>query len=140
VGLVETLLMIERPRLNLLNAVVTIAVQAVAALLLIPQFGPTGAAIAMVLGLSTQGLLRFRDVRRVFGWSWPWFSLARPLMAFGVAFVPAAAVHVLDAGLAVDILSGALFLALYALMWTRLGADPEDRDVWRRLTASWPRG
>jgi O-antigen/teichoic acid export membrane protein len=58
-GLVETLLMVERPGLNLLNASVTVVVQLVAGVLLIPRFGVTGAAAAMCIGFTVQGVLRF---------------------------------------------------------------------------------
>jgi O-antigen/teichoic acid export membrane protein len=140
VGLVETLLMVERPRLNLISAVVTLVVQVAAGLLLIPRWGATGAAVAIGAGLVVQGALRFRDVRSVFGWSWPWPSLRRPVAIGALAFAPALATRVALAGRpGVEIASGVLFLALYAAGWYRIGPEPSDRDVWRRLTASWRR-
>lgn len=134
-GLVETLLMIERPALNLVNAVATVAAQLVAGLVMIPRFGATGAALAMCLGFTVQGVLRFAEVRRVFGWSWPWASLRRPLAAFAIALGPAVVVRLLG-GLAGEVLAAGLFLALYAGAWTLLGAEPADREVWRRLMAA----
>jgi O-antigen/teichoic acid export membrane protein len=136
-GLVETLLMIERPGLNLVNAAVTVAVQVVAGVLLIPRFGVTGAALAMCLGFAAQGVLRFAEVRHVFGWSWPWGSLVRPLVAGTTAFIPAAIVRVLGGGPWLEAASGLIFLSLYVLAWVWMGPDPADRDVWRRL---WARG
>ena len=131
-GLVETLFMVERPGLNLANAVVTVLVQLVAGVLLIPGFGVTGAALAMCLGFATQGVLRFVEVKHVFGWAWPWRSLGRPLAAGGVAIVPAAALR-MAGGAWAELGSAALFLGLYALAWMWLGPDPEDRQVWQRL-------
>lgn len=131
-GLVETLLMIERPSLNLLNAAVTVAVQAVLAVLLIPVLGVTGAAIAMCVGFAAQGALRFVELRHVFGWSWPWRALARPAAAFAAAFAPAAALRILG-GPSMEVPSGLLLLAGYALAWRWLGPDPADREIWRQL-------
>jgi O-antigen/teichoic acid export membrane protein len=134
-GLVETLLMIERPGLNLINAAVTVSVQIAAGIVLIPVFGVTGAAVAMCLGFAVQGVLRFVEMRHVYGWSWPWRSLVRPVVAFTMAFLPAAAVRLLGGSLS-EIPAGLLFLLLYAGAWRFLGAEPADRAVWRTLVAS----
>jgi hypothetical protein len=128
--------MVERPMLNLVNAAVTVCVQIAAGLILIPALGVTGAAIAMLLGFVLQGLLRFLEVRHVFGWSWPWASLKRPMAAFTFAFVPAALLRIASEGLVMEALSGVMFLTLYAGVWWFLGPDPADREVWRRLRAS----
>ena len=132
-GLVETMLMMERPSLNLLNAGVTVAVQAIAGVLLIPTWGGTGAAFAMCLGFAIQGVLRFAEVKHVFGWTWPWQSLVRPLVAGALAIGPAAALRVLVTGRWVEPTSGLLSIALYVLAWMWLGPDPDDRDVFKRL-------
>lgn len=131
-GLVETLLMIERPNLNLANAVATVGVQTVAGVVLIPWLGVMGAVLAMAAGFAVQGVLRFAELKHVFGWAWPWRSLLRPLAAFALSFAPAAALRVLG-GPRVEIASALVFLAAYAAAWYRLGADPSDRAVWRRL-------
>lgn len=134
-GLVETLLMIERPDLNLINAAMTVGVQIMAGLILIPMLGVTGAALAMCLGFSVQGILRFAELRHVYGWGWPWRSLGRPMTAFAMAFLPAAIVR-LAGGPLVEILAGLLFLILYAGAWRLLGAEPSDREIWKKLMAS----
>ena len=131
-GLVETLLMIQRPSLNLLNAALTVVVQLVAGLLLIPRLGVTGAALAMCCGFAVQGIARFAEVRRVFGWTWPWASLARPMAAAAIAVVPAIACRI-PGGLWWELSAGLVFLAAYALAWVWLGPDPADREIWRRL-------
>ena len=135
-GLVETVLMVERPRLNLLNAAATVIVQVVCGLLLIPRLGVMGAALAMFLGFALQGLLRFVEVRYVFGWSWPWASLARPAVAGGVAFLPAAALHLLAPIPWREPVSAATFITLYVAAWFWLGLEPADLEVWRRLFPS----
>jgi O-antigen/teichoic acid export membrane protein len=130
-GLVETLLMIERPGLNLINASVTVAVQVVSGVILIPIFG---VAASMCIGFTVQGVLRFVELRHVFGWSWPVASLKRPLAAFGLALAPAAALRfTLPASW--DFVSGVLFLLLYAGAWRVLGAEAADKEIWRRLTS-----
>jgi O-antigen/teichoic acid export membrane protein len=138
-GLVETLIMIQRPGLNLFNAAAPIVVQLVVGVLLIPRVGVTGAALAMCAGFTIQGVLRFAEVRHVFGWSWPWSSLRRPLAAFFIALVPAVAVRLAAAAIGeitAELIAGVLFLGLYAAVWRVLGAEPADREVWRRLTES----
>ena len=137
-GLVETLLMIERPGLNLVNAFLTVVVQLVAGVLLIPRFGVTGAALAMCFGFAAQGLARFAEVEHVFGWRWPWHSLVRPLTAGALALVPAVALR-LPGGTWWELASGATFVAAYAGAWLWLGPDPADREVWNRLVRRHPR-
>ena len=134
-GLVETLLMIERPGLNLVNAVATVTIQVAAGLVLIPRFGVTGAALAMCLGFGVQGILRFVEVRRVYGWSWPWRSLVRPGVAFALAFVPALAIRSVGT-VAAEIAAGTMFVALYLAAWKWLGAEPADKEIWHTLLAS----
>ena len=133
-GLVETLLMIERPGLNLFNAGMTVIVQVVTGVVLIPRLGVTGAALSMCVGFTLQGILRFGELRHVFGWSWPWATLKRPLAAFGLAMLPAALLR-LYTGSTWELIPGALFFLLYAASWRMLGAEPADREVWRRLMA-----
>jgi O-antigen/teichoic acid export membrane protein len=138
-GLVETLIMVERPGLNVVNAAATVAIQAAAALVLIPSFGITGAALAALIGFGAQGALRFFEVRHVFGWSWPWTSLRRPVAAFTLAMAPSLAVRFMSSGTTAELVSGLLFLGLYGAGWLLLGADPDDRKIWARLRAGEPR-
>ena len=130
-GLVETLLMIERPDLNLINAGITVVLQVGAAVILIPRIGATGAALATCIGFGVQGVLRFVELRHVFGWSWPWGALARPVTAFTTAFATAGLVRVISpATIPAEVGAGLLFLAIYAATWWWLGADPcGSRDL-----------
>jgi len=110
----------------------TVAVQLAAGLLLIPRLGVTGAALAMCFGFAVQGIARFAEVRHVFGWTWPWTSLVRPIAAAAIAAVPASALRMVG-GMWWDLSAGLVFLGAYALAWLWLGADPADREIWRRL-------
>jgi hypothetical protein len=78
-------------------------------------------------------VLRFVEVRRVFGWSWPWTSLQRPIAAFCAAMVPAVALRAIVSGAIAEVASAIVFLAFYVGGWLLLGADPADREVWARL-------
>lgn len=49
-----------------------------------------------------------------------------------MAFVPSATLR-FAGGQRLEIVSGVLFLLLYGGAWFRLGADPADRHVWKRL-------
>jgi O-antigen/teichoic acid export membrane protein len=130
--------MIERPALNLVNAFLTVVVQLITGVLLIPRFGVTGAALAMCFGFAAQGLARFAEVEHVFGWRWPWRSLVRPLTAGTLALVPSLALR-LPGGTWWEVASGAMFVGAYAGAWMWLGPDPGDRDVWNRLVRRQPR-
>jgi hypothetical protein len=94
--------------------------------------GATGAALAMCLGFVVQAVLRFLEMRHVFGWSWPWHSLRRPVAAFVVAMLPALAIR-MAGGLVAELASGIVFLLAYAGCWFWLGAEPADREIWRQL-------
>lgn len=131
-GLVETLLMIERPGLNFANALVTVVVQVAVSLALIPIYGVLGAVIGMSTGFAVQGVLRFVELKQVFGWTWPWRALIRPLQAFAIAMAPALVLR-LAMGPAAALASAFLFAVAYLGAWALLGADPTDRMIWRRL-------
>jgi hypothetical protein len=87
----------------------------------------------MCIGFAAQGVIRFAEMRHVFGWSWPWHSLSRPLLAFVIAMAPAAAVR-LAGGIWSEVAAALAFVAIYIGAWMWMGADPADREIWRRLT------
>ena len=65
----------------------------------------------------------------MFGWSWPWATLLRPLVvAFVVAMVPAAVMRVAG-GRWSEIVAALLFVVLYVGAWRWMGADPADRSL-----------
>ena len=59
VSLGETVIMVQRPHLNLLNSSITCAVAFGGNLWLIPRFGVTGAAFGILLPYIVQGILRY---------------------------------------------------------------------------------
>ena len=133
VGLAETVIMIQRPKWNLVNSGLTVVLQFGASLLLIPQFGATGAALAMVLAYVTQGVLRYCELRYLFHWHWPWRALARPALAFVIALVPAVPLRITIHGWPGELAAGLTFLAAYVVTWKVVGLEETDRVVLRQL-------
>lgn len=133
VGLAETVIMIQRPKWNLVNSAITVALQLGVSLVLIPVFGATGAALAMVLAYVTQGVLRYCELRYLFHWPWPWRALARPALAFAVAVVPAVPLRLLVHGWQGELAAGLTFLAAYVGTWKVVGLEEADRVVLRQL-------
>ena len=91
VSLAETVIMVQKPRLNLLNSIITCAVALAANFWLISRFGVTGAAFGILLPYVLQGILRYRALRLVFRWRNPWGDIGHPLIAAVVAAAPALA-------------------------------------------------
>jgi O-antigen/teichoic acid export membrane protein len=135
VGLAETVIMIQRPKLNLINSGATATLQLGASLLLIPWYGATGAALCMVLAYVTQGVLRYLELRFIFKWNWPWHALARPALAFVIALAPAVPLRLLIQGRPGEWAAGLVFLAAYVGAWKVIGLEEPDRVVLRQLWA-----
>src|SRR4029077_11401850 len=89
VSLAETVIMVQKPRLNLLNSIITCFVALAANLWLISRFGVTGAAFGILLPYVLQGILRYRALRMVFRWQNPWGAIGHPLIAALLAIAPA---------------------------------------------------
>jgi len=119
VSLGETVIMVQRPHLNLLNSSVACAVAFCANLWLIPRFGMIGAAFGILLPYVIQGLLRYSVLRLVFRWHSPWHSIRRPIFAALVAFVPAVSCRLLLDGITGQIVAGLVFIALFGFEWLR---------------------
>ena len=134
VGLGETILMIKRPGVNLFNSATALCVTVAANLILIPRFGPLGAAIGMLVPYSLQGLLRGVEIPLLFKWRWPWRELQRPWAA-ALAAAPLPILLRMYAGraMAVEVGAMALYLGSYLLVWRIVGLDPNDRAVLRHL-------
>ena len=113
----ETIIMVQRPGLNLVHSLITCLVAALANLLLIPRFGAMGAAYGLLIAYLTQGLLRFIALRFVFKWRNPWSNLAPPVVAAAIAFLPAALCRALFAGIVGQITAAVLFLGIFGLEW-----------------------
>lgn len=135
VGLAETVIMIQRPKLNLVNSTLTVLLQLGASVVLIPWLGATGAALGMVIAYVTQGVLRYCELRILFNWHWPWGAFARPAIAFGVALCAALPLRLLISGWRGELVSGLTLLIGYAIAWKVIGLEEADRVVLRQLWA-----
>jgi O-antigen/teichoic acid export membrane protein len=133
VGLAETVIMIQRPKLNLINSSLTVLLQLIASVLMIPWLGATGAALGMMLAYMTQGVLRYCELRILFNWHWPWGAFARPAIAFAIAFAVALPLRLLVHGWRGELSSGLVLLGMYVVAWKMIGLEESDRIVLRQL-------
>ena len=117
VSLGETVIMVQRPHLNLLNSSVTCAVAFGTNLWLIPRLGVIGAAFGILLPYAIQGALRYGVLRLVFRWRNPWRSIRPPIFTAIIAFVPALGCRLLLQGIAGQIIAGLVFLAIFGFGW-----------------------
>ncbi|MEP6956545.1 MAG: oligosaccharide flippase family protein, partial [Chthoniobacterales bacterium] len=129
VSLGETILMVERPHLNLINSAIVFAAAVGFNLVFIPAFGALGAALGMLVPYSLQGILRGVEIPLLLQWRWPWRALLKPwiaaLLPLPVAFLARQAV----AGNIGQLASVALYLIGYVLAWRAIGMDEGDRAV-----------
>src|SRR2546430_7247483 len=117
VSLAETVIMVQKPQLNLLNSIITCLVALTANLWLISRWGATGAALGILLPYVLQGILRYRALRTVFRWQNPWGDIGRPLLAAAIAGIPAIACRLLINGMAGQIIAAIVFLVIYGAIW-----------------------
>lgn len=135
VGLAETVIMIQRPKLNLINSSLTVLLQLVVSVMLIPWLGATGAALGMVVAYVTQGVLRYWELRILFNWHWPWRAFARPAIAFVIALAAALPLRLLIDGWRGELASGLVLLGVYLAAWKFIGLEESDRVVLRQVWA-----
>jgi len=119
VALGETVIMVQRPRLNLLHSSITCAVAAGGLLWLIPRFGAMGAALGILLPYIVQGILRYATLRWVFHWKDSWSDIRPPLIAAMIALFPALVCRTLLHGIVGQVTSAAAFLAVFGVQWWR---------------------
>ncbi len=117
VGLAETVIMMQRPGLNLLNSAIAVVVGFLANLWLINSLGVIGAAFGILLPYVLLGVLRHRALHLVFGWEQPWRNIAPPVFATLIASAPAIPCRLLLDGVVGQITSGLVFLAVFGLQW-----------------------
>ena len=117
VSLAETVIMVQKPRLNLLNSIITCVIALTANLWLISRFGVTGAALGILLPYVLQGILRYRALRMVFRWQNPWGDIGRPLLAGVLAGVLAIACRFFIDGMKGQIIASLVFLLVYLAAW-----------------------
>jgi O-antigen/teichoic acid export membrane protein len=129
VSLGETILMIDRPHLNLINSAIAFAAAAALSLLLIPWLGPLGAALGILFPYCLQGLLRGFEITRFLHWHWPWRAMMKPWLAALVPLPFALLVRLWLPGRIFELGAAALYLGGYLVMWRIIGLDPTDRAV-----------
>jgi O-antigen/teichoic acid export membrane protein len=117
VSLGETVIMVQRPHLNLLHSSITCAVAFAGLLWLIPRFGAMGAAFGILLPYLVQGMLRYATLRWVFHWKDSWSDIRPPLIAAGIAVVPALVCRMFLGGIVGQVVSAAVFLAVFGVQW-----------------------
>src|SRR5436189_1081880 len=117
VSLGETVIMVQRPRLNLLHSSITCVVAVSGLLWLISRFGAMGAAFGLLLPYLAQGMLRYATLRWVFHWKDSWSDIRPPLIAAGIALVPALICRAFLGGIAGQVISAAVFLAVFGVQW-----------------------
>jgi O-antigen/teichoic acid export membrane protein len=119
VALGETVIMVQRPRLNLLHSSITCAVAASGLLWFIPRFGAMGAALGILLAYVVQGILRYATLRWVFRWKDSWSDIRPPLIMAIIALVPTLICRALFSGIAAQLISAIVFLLLFGAGWLR---------------------
>ncbi len=117
INLGETVIMVQRPGLNLLNSLITCAVGGAATSWLIPRLGIMGGALGILITYLIQGVLRAGILRYVFRWPNPWKSTRSPVFAAIVAIVPALICRLLVNGIAGELIAAVVFLAIFGLGW-----------------------
>ncbi len=129
VGLGETILMVERPHINLLNSSIAFAAAVGLNFILIPAFGALGAALGMLVPYCLQGVLRGTQISRMMRWHWPWRALLKPWLAALVPLPFALCLRVTLHGKIWAFASALLYLAGYLATWRVIGLDRRDRAV-----------
>ena len=126
VALGETVIMVQRPRLNLLHSSIICTVAAAGLLLLIPRFGVMGAAFGILLAYVVQAILRYATLRWVFRWKDSWSDIRSPLIAAGIALVPAIVCRAFLGGIVGQVTSATAFLIVFGVQWLRHHTHRKD--------------
>jgi O-antigen/teichoic acid export membrane protein len=129
VSLAETVIMVQKPRLNLLNSLITCIVALTANLWLIGRFGVTGAALGILLPYVLQGILRYRALRMVFRWRHPWGDIGHPLIAALLASVPALVCRTMIDGITGQVIASGGFLLIYGGTWLYFRHSPPSNSA-----------
>src|SRR5438067_2669235 len=127
VALGETVIMVQRPHLNLLHSSIACSVAFAGLLWLIPRFGPLGAAVGILLPYVVQGILRYATLRWVFHWKDSWSDIRPPLVAAGIALVPAIICRLLLVGIVGQVTSAGIFLAIFGVQWWQHHIHRKDK-------------
>ena len=127
ISLGETVIMVQRPHLNLLHSAITCVVAFAGLLWLIPRYGPLGAAVGILLPYVVQGVLRYATLRWVFRWKDSWSDISGPLIAAGIALIPALVCRAFLGGIVGQVISAAAFLTVFGVQWWRSRIHRKDK-------------
>lgn len=133
VSLGETILMVERPKINLMNSTIAFAAAVGLNLLLIPAYGALGAALGVLCPYVIKGLLRWVEIRWFFEWRWPWRALLKPWIAALVPLPFALILRYTSHAWWSDLAAAGLYVAGYFIAWRAIGLDRSDRAVLDQL-------
>ena len=138
VNLGETVIMVQRPALNLMNSLITSVTGTAITFWLITEIGVMGAALGILATYGVQGLVRTIILRRVFHWPSPWKDIREVIGVAFAAIVPALAVRLLEeacvaGGRPKATFSKAALALVGALTWP--GNLAELRSVIQRIAA-----
>jgi O-antigen/teichoic acid export membrane protein len=129
VGLGETILMIERPKINLMNSTIAFAAAIGLNLVFIPAWGPLGAALGMLVPYSIHGLLRGLQISWLLKWHWPWRALIKPWVAAIIPLPFALTLRLTFRGTMIELGAAAFYVCSYLIVWRVIGLDRSDRAV-----------
>ena len=125
-----TLIVSGRSRLAFIDYLVVVATELVILLLLVPNLGALGAAIASSVGVMLNNVLPLLQVWRILGFHVYrieyWKPAAAGVVAVGAAWAITAAVGI-SAGVTVAVTAITVTGALYAVLLLSFGIDPDDR-------------
>jgi O-antigen/teichoic acid export membrane protein len=129
VSLGETILMIDRPHINLLNSAIALATAIGLCLLLIPVLGPLGAALGIFAPYCVHGLLRGLEITHFLHWRWPWRAMMKPWLAALGPLPFSLLVRLCWHGPIFELGAALLYLGGYIVIWRIIGLDPTDRAI-----------
>jgi O-antigen/teichoic acid export membrane protein len=129
VGLGETILMVERPQINLINSMIAFITAVGLNLIFIPAFGPLGAALGMLAPYLIQGVLRGVEISWLMKWRWPWRAVVKPWVVTLMPLPFALAFRLSLHGRNWELSAAALYVIGYLAAWRLVGLDRRDRAI-----------
>jgi hypothetical protein len=78
-----------------------------------------GAAVGILLAYVVQAILRYATLRWVFRWKDSWSDIRSPLIAAGIALLPAIMCRTFLGGIVGQVVSASAFLAVFGVQWWR---------------------
>jgi hypothetical protein len=139
-GLGETILMVERPQMNLTNAGIAMGMVIASNALLIPALGPLWRRLLRHARAVYGPALRGLEITWLLAWRWPWRALIKPILAAGLALLLALPIRLMVSTLPGQVGAALCFVAAYLGAWRLIGLDPNDRDVINQLLRRRHRG